>query len=313
MRQSFGVIRCYRPLTLLPIASLVFSVLVSISVLAGSALVFNVQIRAGDFTPVAPRVSVEAAEQLTVAGIDFLLGGGDDHKRVAPRTKAERKTAENFWLALFIFYIANYVVMTYFNVALTHIALDRMSGGQATIYDGLGIAWNRKSAILQWAVLAATVGILLKMVRDRSGIGEWIARALGYIWKLASYFVMPLVAVENLSPGAALYRSGALLKARWGEVIIAGFSFPLLYFVLTIPGLVVFVVLGFLGQALGVAVAVCAIYWLALAVIVFSAEQVFIAALYAYAKDGRIVQGFSRTDLDKAWEALPALPIGQAL
>jgi hypothetical protein len=251
--------------------------------------------------------------QLTLTAVDWLLRDPDIDTTTAPATPAERKAAEHEWLLLFVFYLANSCVIVYFNVAFAHIALDRLVGGKATLDDGLRIAWSRKYYVFQWAILAATVGILLKMVRDRSEIGKWIARALGYLWKLGTYFVMPLLALERISPGQALFRSASLIKERWGEMIIAGFSFPLLFFVLASPGLALFFLAGLFGQAFGFAAAMATAYWLFLAVIVFSAEQVFTAALYLYAKEERVSRGFSRTDLKAAWEGLPALPPGQAL
>jgi hypothetical protein len=313
MWQSFSVIRYYRSLTLLPIISWVFCVLISIIVLGSGALVFDIPIRTTNFAPAVPRVSVEAARELTLAAVDGLLGDPDIGETKVPTTPAERKTAEEVWLVLFFFYLANSCVIVYFNVAFAHIAVDRLTGGRATLDDGLKIAWTRKYSVFQWAVLAATVGILLKMVRDRSSIGKWIASILGYFWKLGTYFMMPLLAFENVSPAEALHRSAALIKERWGDIIIAGFSFPLLFFVLTIPGLVFFFLAGLFGQTLEFAALVAMAYWLFLAVIVFSAEQVFTTALYSYAKEDRVPRGFRRIDLKSAWEGLPPLPAGQAL
>lgn len=282
-------------------------------VLGGGALVFNIRVRSEDFAPAVPKVSVEALRELTLAAVDQLLGNTDIGETTAPRTEAERKNAEHVWLVLFLFYVANYTVIVYFNVAFVHVALDRLVGGRANLDEGLKIAWRRKYAILQWAILASTVGILLKMVRDRSTLGRWTARIFGYFWKLATYFVMPLLALENASPGEALYRSARLLKETWGEIVIAGFSFPLLFVVLASPGIAVFFLAGFLGQSIGFVVVVVLAYWIFLAVVVSATEQVFTATLYLYATEARVPQGFSKIDLKTAWEGLAPLPAGQAL
>jgi hypothetical protein len=76
------------------------------------------------------------------------------------------------------------------------------------------------------------------------------------------------------------------------EVIVAGFSFSLLFFVLALPGLALFFLAGLLGQAFGFAAILATSYWLLLAVIVFCAEQVFASALYLYAKEIRFQQVF---------------------
>ena len=304
MRQSFVVIRSYRPLVVLPVISCIFCFLVSTIVLAGGALVFDIPIRTSEFAPLPAQVSASAVQRLMLEA-DLLLGSGDG--------SAQRRRAEYVWLLLLLFYVANYCVIVYFNVAFASIVLDRMAGGHATLDDGLQIAWARRYSVLQWALLAATVGVLLKMIRERSEIEAWIAGALGYIWRLATYFVMPLLALEDIRPGEALYRSAAILKRKWGEVIVAGFSFPLLFVVLAVPGVALIFIAGYLGQTFGFAATLLLSYWLLLAVIVFTTEQVFCVALYRYATEDRVSNGFSRTDLASAWEGLAPLPAGQAL
>ena len=181
MRQSFSVVRSYRPLMLLPPISCVFCLLVSIIVLGGGVLVFDIPIHAAQFAPETPRVSAEGIRQLTLEAFGF-----EDHKKTGLRkTNAERRMTEREWLTMFFFYLANYAVITYFNVAFASIVLDHLAGGHATLNDGLQTAWLRKRSILQWAILAATVGILLKMLSKRSQIGRWIASILGYTWKLS--------------------------------------------------------------------------------------------------------------------------------
>jgi hypothetical protein len=142
-------------------------------------------------------------------------------------------------------------------------------------------------------------GILLKIVRDRSYFGKWIAAILGYFWKLGTYFVMPLLALESLSAGEALHRSASLI--RWGETSVAGFSFPLLFSILSVPGLALFFGAGILGQSFELAAIVSIAYWLLLAVFVFSTEQVFTAALYLYAKEDTVPKSFMRADMKAAW------------
>ena len=313
MWQSFRVIKSYRPLMLLPVVSAIFCFLVSIIVLGGGAVVLDIPIHAVEFAPAPPQVSRDGVRQLTLVTADLLLGGRDNYREAAPVTDAERRIRERVWLLLFLLYLANYTVIVYFNVAFAAIALDHLAGGNANLDDGLRIAWTRKYAILQWAVLSSTVGVLLKMVRERGMVEGLIAGILGYLWRLATFFVMPLLALENISPGEALYRSAALLKKKWGGVIVAGFSFSLLFSLLAIPGFALFFLAGFLGQAFGLAAILAVSYWVLLSIVLTSASQVFTSALYRYAADDTASKGFARSDLASAWDALQPLPIGQAL
>jgi Family of unknown function (DUF6159) len=314
MRQSFGVVRSYRPLMLLPVISAIFCLLTSMIVLGGGILLFDIPIRGAEFAPTLPRVTPDGARRVWVDTVYRLAGDSDDVTAQRPRTAEERRTTQDEWLILFFFYLANYFVISYFNVAFASVVLNHLDGGHATLNDGLQVAWARKGSILQWAILASTVGVVLKMISKRSQFGRWISSILGYTWRLGSYFAIPILAMANMGAGEALQRSATVLKDKWGEVVVAQFSFSLLFTVLAIPGGVLFFLLaGLLGQSLGFVTLMALTYWVWLSIFIFSAEQVFIAALYRYATENQLSKGFSKNDLQSAWEGLQPLPIGQAL
>jgi hypothetical protein len=68
-----------------------------------------------------------------------------------------------------LFYLAQYTVIFFFNSALVGAALIRLDGGTPTISDGLAIAGKRMGAILGYAVLAATVGVVLNFINEHVG------------------------------------------------------------------------------------------------------------------------------------------------
>ncbi len=202
---------------------------------------------------------------------------------------------------MFLFYVATYSIATYFNVALVSIALDRLAGGHATLNDGLQLAWNRKWNIFQWALLAATVGMLLQMLDERRAglLGRFLVRITGFVWTLASFFVVPLLAVENIGPIEALYKSAQMFRKTWGERAVAAFSFGGIAFLLVLPALLLppagVWYFGRGGVLAGAAVA--AIYVILLAVVSSAARGIFLAALYRYATTGQVSGGFRLDDL----------------
>ena len=139
---------------------------------------------------------------------------------------------------VFLFYLATYSIAIFFNVALVSIASNRLAGGRATLNNGLQVAWTRKWRILQWALLAATVGMLLKMIEGRlKFLGRMIVGIIGFVWTLASFFVIPLLAAEDMGPVEALYKSAEIFRDTWGEEVTGGFSFGLIFFLLMLPGI----------------------------------------------------------------------------
>jgi len=69
----------------------------------------------------------------------------------------------------FLFYLAQYFVIFFFNAALVGAAMIRLDGGNPTLSDGLSIAMSKWQNILGYAAIAATVGLLLRTVQRRSG------------------------------------------------------------------------------------------------------------------------------------------------
>src|SRR5262249_52021876 len=72
------------------------------------------------------------------------------------------------WVFLFAFYLVNYFVIVYFNSALVACAIIRFKGGDPTVGDGFRAATARLPQILAWALVSATVGIVLKVIESRS-------------------------------------------------------------------------------------------------------------------------------------------------
>ena len=216
---------------------------------------------------------------------------------------AQRALYQQMAPFIFLFYLATYSITIYFNVALVSIASNRLAGGKATLNDGLQAAWTRKWRILQWALVAATVGILLRMLERRASfIGRIVIGIIGFAWTLASFFVVPLLAAEDIGPMQALYRSAEIFRETWGEEVVGGFSFGLIFGLLAIPGILLPILGARWGQAgtfAGFALAVA--YWLLLGVISSASQGIFMAALFRYATTHQISGGFSGGDLSGAW------------
>jgi len=205
----------------------------------------------------------------------------------------------------FLFYFVTYGVGIYFNVALVSIASHRLAGGHAVLNDGLKIAWQRKWSIIQWALLAATVGVLLQMLERRlSLLGRIVTRITGYVWTLASFFVVPILAAEDMGPAEALFESAEIVRTTWGEEVAGSFSFGLLSIVLALPGLLLPVLGARLGQTgMFAGLALMLIYWMLLALVCSAARGIFVAALYRYATTQQGSNGFRLDDLSGAWQS----------
>jgi hypothetical protein len=136
------------------------------------------------------------------------------------------------YLVTFLFYLVNYFVIVFFNMALIHCTKLYLQGEEVSIAAGLKFSVSRIGVIFLWAMFAATVGTLLKTLQENSGwVGKLLAGALGIVWGITTFFVVPVIAYENLGPIGAFKRSSQIMKEKWGEGLASTFSLGLIQFV----------------------------------------------------------------------------------
>lgn len=142
------------------------------------------------------------------------------------------------------------------------------------------------------------------------GLGDILAGVLGMAWAVATFFVIPIMIYEKLSPFKAVRRSWEIVKNVWKETLVLKLGFGALFVLLGLLGLLAI----FLGVVAGVtflpepietewmggtittniivtnapvliaafAVAIC--YWVALGCVSFAAKGVLRGALYTYSQ-----------------------------
>ncbi len=227
----------------------------------------------------------------------FALGGFDTAQRIA----RHNGTVGNL-VVLFAFYFINYLVVIFFNTAIVACATIRMRGGNPTVADGLQAASSRLFEIAGWAVLSASVGMLLRTIEERSRlVGRIVAGLLGTAWGITSYLVIPILVNERKGPMEAFQESARLLKKTWGEELIGGFSFGLMFFILALPAFGVLVAGCAGGKAItAILVILAVLYLIALSVVQAALQGIFQAALYQYAKKGEPPRGFDQETLNEA-------------
>jgi hypothetical protein len=205
-----------------------------------------------------------------------------------------------FYAVAFLFYFAHYFVIFFFNTALVGAAMIRLDGGNPTIGDGLRIATSRFGALVGYAFIAATVGMILRAIEERVGfIGRLIVGLIGIGWTLATYLVVPVLAARNVGPIDAVKESATLLKKTWGENVIGqagmGAAFGLIDFLLVMAGIVLVVMTAVLTHSAIAALVVAAlfVFGLGVAILVQAAlGGIYSAALYRYASTGKVTAGF---------------------
>ncbi|MFZ1165073.1 DUF6159 family protein [Mycobacterium sp.] len=271
-RQSWDVLRSDASLALFPILSTIFGTLAMISIWAPT----------------------------------LITRGVFDHQTV------ERNDPVVYAAGVASAYVSTFIAL-FFNVALAACAARSMRGEDTKVRDGLAAAAHRIGPILGWTVVATTFGLLLRAFENRVPLlGKIVAGIAGAAWGIATFFVVPVIALEGTGPLKSLQHSAAIIKARWGEgatgaatigLVTVGFSFA----IASVAGVGVVMLLAG-GQALlGYAVlAIAVVLMFGAAVVSATLSQIFRVAVYEYALSGQTPGGFNGQQLQAAFQPQPA-------
>ncbi len=245
----------------------------------------------------------------TIAGLGVIaiFGGGG----AALYTSTDSEPA-----AIVVLVIGAYVLITvsiFCNVAVSACAARALEGHDTTVGEGFAAARSRFGVILGWAGLQLVVGALISIIQAllREGGGQLIAALVGglanFAWTVATFFVVPVIALEGLGPKDALKRSIAVIRERWGEGVAGTFAIGGLVFLLAfLPGAAL-VMLGLAasgssGALGGVLIGLGVVVFVLGALVQTLLMAVFRVALFRFATEDRVLGTYEREELETAFQ-----------
>jgi len=205
---------------------------------------------------------------------------------------------------LFIFYLVISFITLFFNTALIGAALQRLRGEDTNFSQGMQVAINNIGNIFVFALISATVGVVLAVIEEKfQVVGQIVGGILGGAWGIVTFLVIPVMVAEGTSPFAAIKRSAQLLRKTWGEQIIGSGGIGFVLFLLSFFGLlpIVLAALADSVAALVAAVVIAVIYWAILFLVGSALSGIFRAAVYLYAQTGETPSQFDAGLLREAF------------
>lgn len=140
--------------------------------------------------------------------------------------------------------------------------------------------------ILGWALVLTTVNLAIQLLRRGGLVGEILSGVADVAWSVATFLVIPILALEGLGPIDAIKRSAALFRQRWGEQLVGRAWIGGIFFLAGILPAVLLVILGVAtgSKAIGIALVVIGVI-IGVAGIVLgqTVSSVFAVVLYRYA------------------------------
>ena len=213
-----------------------------------------------------------------------------------------------YYVTALAFYVCLYFVMFFCNAALVGAAMMRFDGRTPTVGDGWRIASARAGRILGYALIAATVGMILRAIQERLGfVGRFVVGLLGVGWTVATSMVVPVLVSHEVGPIDAIKESAGLLKKTWGENVIGrsglSLAFLVIYLSLILGTIALAIGAAYVGSvALALVLVVAGVAALLFAMLAHAAlSGIYSAALYRFATTGSAGAGFDSGVLQAAF------------
>lgn len=211
---------------------------------------------------------------------------------------------------LILLFGANFIVV-FFNSALVSAALDRLRGGNPNIRSGLSHATKHIHHIFIWSIIVTIMALIFAAIRasarNRGAVGQIMTSIFASLlqagWAMMTFFVVPIIVSENLSPFAAIKRSSGLFKQTWGNQVTANFGFGIFQILALLASAALGWFFGLMSANLGMIVGVlCATTSIS---IIYTLEGIYKAALYEFAMGEKPLE-FEQQDLRTAYRVSTA-------
>jgi len=117
---------------------------------------------------------------------------------------------------------------------------------------------------------------------------------------MMTFFVVPIIVAENMTPISAIKKSSSLFKKTWGDQVTANFGFGIIQILAIAVSGALGWFFGLLNPTLGIGIGVlCAAISVS---VIYTLEGIYKAALYEFALGEKPLE-FEQHDLSRAYTA----------
>ena len=219
----------------------------------------------------------------TTGGLGYFIGG-------------EEGSEGGVYVGTFLSYMAIAIITVFWNAAIIASAHERLTAGTNPSFSyGIKQAMKCLPQIVIWGLISGTVGLIimaLESSRDSKNpvvgifgmIASWSVRVA---WWITTFFVVPMIVLDNISVGESMSKSPELFKQTWGEDVVSTTGTGIINFLVCLLIVVICLPLFALGE-IGIGLGILVMFvGIAVSVLFFSAcEAVNRVSLYYFAKTG---------------------------
>src|SRR3954447_26694454 len=207
------------------------------------------------------------------------------------------------WVIIGLGYLGLAFVQTYFLAGLVAGADRRLHGQDSTVKGALEIANSRLHRLLPWALVSATVSVVIQQLERQGIIGQIVGAIVGLAWNLITFLTIPILVLEDVGIATAFKRSKDLFTKTWGENVTGEFGLGIIGFLASLPGLLILAVgVGTGSLVAAIVLGAIGVAWLIVAATIVSAlSGIYRTALYWFASTGTVPGAFEGIDFQAAF------------
>jgi hypothetical protein len=138
----------------------------------------------------------------------------------------------------FCIYFIGSFIYAFVATATAHFSFGKFTTNATSILNSIKHSSKRIWLIIKWALLNAAVGTILQSLSKKEDSKEgnisslifpnFLIALAGLTWNLATFFMIPIIAFEDLKLIGSIKNSAKLIKETFGEVVTAEFAFSLI-------------------------------------------------------------------------------------
>ena len=230
----------------------------------------------------------------STGGLGYFIGGG------------EEGLEQGVYVGSFLSYMAVAIITVFWNAAIIASAHYRLTTGDNPSFSyGIRQAMKCLPQIFIWGLISGTVGLIIQALEGMKNSDNVGAAIVGWIlslliqlaWWITTFFVVPMIVIDNLGVGESMSKSPDLFRKTWGEEIVSSAGTGIINFLVCLLIVVICMPLFFLVVAteptgpyahLGPGLVFALMFiGVGMSVLFFTAcEAVNRASLYYFAKTG---------------------------
>ena len=194
--------------------------------------------RSGDL--ILPAIFGFVANAVFLGLVLAALWGAGVWEQIAKETSQGRTYAAIIGAVLtFCMYLISY----FFTAMTVHLVDVHLKGQDARLGRAFADASKNLLAIVALAVVSTLVSLLTQSLRrNRGGVGNWIGGAIQRAWTVATFLLLPVIILEDVSLGRALGRARHLHSRNFVPIAVGEVAVSLVAGLITFVALVIAVV-----------------------------------------------------------------------